>query len=240
MKANGIGQDKATVKAGTIVQTGALISAVLASACCWLPLLLIAFGVSGGALAAKLEASRPVLLPVTFALLGLAFYFTYRKPKAVAAESSGTGKACCTTPVSQEDEARCCPQEGAKGFAINKLNKVMLWVVTVFVLAFAFFPNYVGFLLTSNGTAQVRTDTDRVTWRMTIKGMTCQGCAAHIQSELIKVPGVSEANVDYEQGSAVITATSEVNETVLRKTVEVAGYSVSSLENISKKQGGIQ
>ncbi|NPV06039.1 MAG: hypothetical protein HPY67_15065 [Syntrophaceae bacterium] len=228
MKVNGIGQDKATSKAGTIAQAGALISAVLASACCWLPLLLIAFGVSGGTMAAKFEASRPVLLPVTFALLGLAFFFTYRKPKVVAAAASGGGESCG------------CPPEHAKGFTIKRLNKIMLWVVTVFVLAFAFFPNYVGFLLAGNGTAQVRADTESVEWRMTIKGMTCQGCAAHIQSELIKVPGVSEAKVDYEQSSAVITATPAVNETVLRKAVEVAGYSVSSIENTRKKQGGIQ
>lgn len=227
MKANGISQDKATSKAGTIAQAGALISAVLASACCWLPLSLIAFGVSGGTMAAKFEASRPVLLPVTFALLGLAFFFTYRKPKVVAAAASGGEESCG------------CPPEHSKGFTIKRLNKIMLWVVTVFVLAFAFFPNYVGFLLAGNGTAQVRADAERVEWRMTIKGMTCQGCAAHIQSELIEVPGVSEAKVDYEQGSAVITATLEVNETVLRKAVEVAGYSVSSIENISKKQGGI-
>lgn len=228
MKENGMSRDKAASRAGTIAQAGALISAVVASACCWLPLLLIAFGVSGGTLAAKFEAFRPVLLPVTFALLGLAFFFTYRKPKVVAAAASGGEESCG------------CPPEHSKGFTIKRLNKIILWVVTVFVLAFAFFPNYVGFLLATNDTAQVRADTERVEWRMTIKGMTCQGCAALIQSELTKVPGVYEAKVDYEQGSAVITATPEVNEAVLRKAVEVAGYSVSSIENISNKQGNIQ
>ena len=224
MKVNGMSQDKATSKAGTIAQAGALISAVLASACCWLPLLLIAFGVSGGALAAKFEAFRPVLLPVTFVLLGLAFFFTYRKPKVVAAAASG-GEGSCG-----------CPPERSKGFAIKRLNKVMLWVVTVSVLAFAFFPNYVGFLLTGNGAAQVRSDTERVEWSMAIEGMTCQGCAAHLRSELLKVTGVLEAKVNYEQGSAVVIATPEVNETNLRKAVEVAGYSVSSAVNTTKKQ----
>ncbi|MBI5814894.1 MAG: hypothetical protein HZB29_04710 [Nitrospinae bacterium] len=142
MKASGISQDKATSKAGTIAQAGALISAVLASACCWLPLSLIAFGVSGGTMAAKFEASRPVLLPVTFAMLGLAFFFTYRKPKIVVAATSGGEESCG------------CPAEHLKGFTIKRLNKIMLWVVTVFVLAFAFFPNYIGFLLARNGTAR--------------------------------------------------------------------------------------
>lgn len=139
MKVNGMSQDQATRKAQTIAKAGALISAILASACCRLPLLLIAFGVSGGALAARFEAVRPVLLPVTFALLGMAFFFTYRKPRVAAATASDGGESCG------------CPPEVRRGFTIKRMNRLMLWVVTVFVLAFAFFPNYVGFLLSGGG-----------------------------------------------------------------------------------------
>lgn len=228
MKSNGISPDDQTSKAGSIAQAGALISAILASACCWLPLLLIAFGVSGGALAAKFEAARPVLLPVTFVLLGLGFYLTYRKPKAVTAATSGGEESCG------------CPPERLRGFMVKKLNKIILWVVTAFVLAFSFFPNYVGYLFGGNASAQPRNDSGLVEWSMTIEGMTCQGCAAHIQSELLKVPGVLETKVKYEQGSAVVIATQEANETNLRKAVEAAGYSVSSAVNTTKKQGGIQ
>jgi copper chaperone CopZ len=233
-------QDQTTGRAGAIAQAGALISAVVASACCWLPLLLLALGVSGGTLAARFEASRPVLLPVTFALLGLAFYFTYRKPRGIKPASSGTGEAGCGEPATQEGKGGCCSPEGARGSATDRLNKAMLWVVTVFVLAFAFLPNYVGLFLGSGGTTQVRTDTDHVEWRMTIQGMTCSACAAHIQSELVKVPGVLAAKVDYEQGGAVITATSGVDGTALREAVEAAGYSVSAIENAGRKQAGIQ
>ena len=64
------------VDVGLLAQVGALASAIVASACCWLPLLLIAVGVSGSALSATFEAWRPVLLPLPFALLGLACCFT--------------------------------------------------------------------------------------------------------------------------------------------------------------------
>lgn len=67
------GNQNATVTMATATQIGALVSAIIASACCWLPLLLIALGVSGGALASIFETWRPVLLPTTFVLLGLAF-----------------------------------------------------------------------------------------------------------------------------------------------------------------------
>lgn len=228
MKENSKHQEKASSKAGSIAQVGALLSAVLTSVCCWLPLVLLVFGVSGGTMAAKFEAFRPLLLAVTFTLLGLAFFFTYRKPKVLPAADMAGKEACG------------CGPEHAKATTIKTVNKAVLWVVTVFVLAFAFFPDYLGFLLAGNGTAQLRADAERVEWRMTIKGMSCQGCAARIESKLREVPGTLEAKVDYKQGSALITTTPQVKGMVLQEAVEVAGYSVGSLEHTSEKQGGTQ
>ncbi len=171
--------------AGVVAQFGALASAMVASACCWLPLLLIAVGVSGGALAATFEAWRPVLLPVTFVLLGVAFYFTYRKPEVSAASG-----------------AACCPPARAKGITLKKVNKGMLWVVTAFVLVFAFFPNYVGYLLGGGDTLAAREDLTKIV--VDIDGMTCAACAAGIEDVLRKVPGVTAAEVNYERGEAVV------------------------------------
>jgi len=233
-------QNNNKLNAGSIAQTGALVSAVLASACCWLPLLLIAFGVSGGALSAKFEALRPVLLPVTFVLLGLAFYFAYRKPKTVETEASGSGEACCAIPAAANATKPCCPPEGNRGFNLKRLNKLMLWVVTVLVLAFSFFPNYVGLLLGSGDTASTQIDANRVEWTMAVEGMTCQGCAALIESELRKVPGVAEVNVDYEKGSAMVAAAPSVSEADLRRAIENAGYSISSATKKLNEQGDLQ
>lgn len=228
------------LNAGSIAQTGALVSAVLASACCWLPLLFIAFGVSGGALAAKFETLRPVLLPVTFALLGLAFYFAYRKPRTVATESTGNGEACCAVSTSANGTEPCCPPEGTKGFNLKRLNKWMLWIVTVFVLAFSFFPNYVGLLLGGVNAVATQIDANRIEWTMAVEGMTCQGCAALIESELRKVPGVAGAKVDYEKGSAMVIAAPFVSEADLRRAIETAVYSTSSTKKKTNDQGGSQ
>lgn len=193
------------VDTGRIVQGGALASAIIASACCWLPLLLIAFGISGGALAATFEAWRPIFLPVTFVLLGLAFYFTYRRPKVSAPAPGGAaveGASCCAVPAPEAAGEDCCPSASAKGFTLRKVNKVMLWVVTVFVLAFAFFPNYVGYLIGNGGRLAARNDLDKFT--VAIEGMTCEACSATIERALEAVPGVAAAEVSYDQRRAII------------------------------------
>ncbi len=52
---------KSAARKGTVATVSALLIAVISSACCWLPLLLLAFGLSGGVVAASFESWRPVM-----------------------------------------------------------------------------------------------------------------------------------------------------------------------------------
>jgi len=54
----------------TIAKVGTVVSAIVASSCCWLPLVLLAVGVSGAGIASTLEAYRPLFIVVTFSFLG--------------------------------------------------------------------------------------------------------------------------------------------------------------------------
>src|SRR6266849_529280 len=97
---------------------GSILAAITASLCCIGPLMAVALGAGGFAASALFEKWRPVFLGVTFALLELAWYLTYRKPKTMCAE----GSVCASKPVS-------------------KWNKVVLWFATAFVLVVAAFPS---------------------------------------------------------------------------------------------------
>ncbi|PNU20488.1 mercury transporter MerT [Geothermobacter hydrogeniphilus] len=103
---------------------GAVISGFLASACCIGPLLMVFLGIgSAGALTA-LEPWRPVMMVLTFLFLGLGFHVTYRRPQT--ADCSET--ACCSP--------------GRK-----RLQKIMLWLATLFSLAMLFAPQIMSLLL---------------------------------------------------------------------------------------------
>ncbi|MBI2222237.1 MAG: mercury transporter MerT [Acidobacteria bacterium] len=97
---------------------GAIVAAVVASACCIGPVAFAALG--SGALAAastKLDAVRPVFLLLTTALLGAAFYRTY-------------GRRADTC-----EDGTCAP--GA-----NRKARILLWIATAVVALIAAFPYY--------------------------------------------------------------------------------------------------
>ena len=177
--------DSSTSKGEKIAKIGTLVSAIMASSCCWLPLVLLAVGVSGAGIASTLEAYRPYFMVVTFGFLGAAFYFTYWPKKAATAG----GNDCCAPAT--------------KGrFNMMTLNKAMLWIVTVMAVAFLFFPSYVGVLFGGGQENAVTSDMNQAIIK--VEGMTCEGCSVTVAKAIRGVTGVQAAQVSYEKREAVV------------------------------------
>ncbi len=188
-----------TAKSSTgekVAKIGTIVSAIMASACCWLPLLLLAVGVSGAGIAATLETYRPLLMVVTFVFLGAAFYFTYR-PKKLAPV---VGVDCCPMEGAVADD--CCAPTGKHRFSMMALNRVMLWGVTVLAVAFLFFPSYVGLFLGTAADATLSENMNQAVFK--IEGMTCEGCATILAEAIKTAPRVLAVRVNYEAGEAVV------------------------------------
>lgn len=208
----------------TIAKLGTVISAIMASACCWLPLVLLAVGVSGAGIAATLEAYRPLFIVVTFGFLAAAFYFTYRPKKAAAA----IGRGCCATEPAEGDE--CCAPTDKRRFTMMTLNKAMLWVVTVLAVAFLFFPSYVGLLSGTGNEAAVTGNMNRAV--IQIDGMTCEGCATTVAQAIRQVPGVLAVEVSYEKKQAVVgtEVCCPVPQDEIISAIEQSGFRASVVE----------
>lgn len=180
-----IGASRAGVGRGLSVG-GSVVAAVLSSACCWLPLLLIAFGASAGGVSVFFERWRPVFAVVALALLAVGFYFVYFR-KAACADGS------CTRPSR----------------AARVTSRVMLWTAAVLVGAFVLFPQYAGGIARAiHGSPAVgttsTTDAALVERRFRVEGMSCEACAVTLQADLAALDGVSSASVDYETKTATV------------------------------------
>lgn len=156
---------------------------------------------------------RAYLLTLTFGLLGLGFYFAYRPAK----RECGPGRVC-TMP------------------APKRSGRLMLWFATAAVIGFAAFPYFSGtvaeFLLSQSHSEAAQPNQGLPKLRhasIAIEGMDCAACATAIENKLRAIPGVREAKVSFEQGTAEIdyeAGSASIEQ--LAKAVQEAGYRVLS------------
>ncbi len=80
---------------------------------------------------------------------------------------------------------------------------------------------------------------ERVQVRLDVQGMTCDGCAAHVEQALRGVAGVEEAKVpSWRGGQATVTAgPAVVGDEALVRAVEAAGYRAQVRERRALREG---
>ncbi len=165
---------------------GVIIAALAASLCCVGPLLLLGLGIGGawvGTLTA-LEPFRPYLMALTLAVLAYAFYEIY-KPKPAECEPG----SYCANPKS------------------DRINKITLWVSTVFVIGLLATP-YVAGEMVAAGNAEAERLAEQLAHlkqiTLDVPGMNCPSCPFTVQKSLKKLDGVVSARVTLEDKKAVI------------------------------------
>ena len=104
-----------------VTLAGGLLAGLMASICCIGPVVFAILGVSGMSFVQKFEAYRPVFIGAAVVMLAIAFYFTYRKKPA----KDCTSESFCANPKS------------------DRINKIVLWVATIVIAFFIFFPNII-------------------------------------------------------------------------------------------------
>lgn len=202
---------RAGVAAGLVATGGSVVAAIMSSACCWVPLLFVAFGASAAGVSAFLGPWRPVLVTVALAMLSSAFYFAYVRKSAPFGD-------CCSPNARRR----------------RRFQRVTLSISALVVATFVFFPQYVRLLLGDTGGATAHAAVAAAESRevvLRVEGMHCEACAVTLQRELTKLDGVRSARVDYATRTARITAS---DDTVSVKVVDASkrlGYAASLRSN---------
>ena len=104
------------------------MAAVAASICCIGPIAAALLGISGLAALVKYEFLRPLFAGITGVILAGAFYLAYRKQ-----------------PETDCEEGSLCETQGRD--RMQRANRVVLWIVTVAVVAILTFPTWSNWVL---------------------------------------------------------------------------------------------
>ncbi len=190
------------------VITGVL-TAITASLCCITPVLALIAGTSGIAASFSwIEPLRPWLIAFTVIVLAVAWYLKLR-------------------PVEAADDCGCEVTPGKKPFT---QSRIFLAIVTIFAMVMLAFPYYAHIFYPTKNTAEIsnmmpQPMTKQVNFN--IKGMTCDGCAEHIEHALGQEEGVMEVSASYEKGEAIVKYDpSKVDVEKLSKSIDKTGYKV--------------
>ena len=162
-----------------------VLTALAASICCITPVLAVLAGTTGLASTFSwIEPFRPYLIGFTVLVLTFAWYQKF-KPK-----------------TKSEIDCEC---EDDKPKFIN--SKGFLFFVTLFVGVMLAFPSYSHIFYSTPDTSKeiVYVEQSNVKEiRVTIEGMTCTGCEAHIENEVNKLDGILSVNSDYEAANTIV------------------------------------
>lgn len=242
--------------AGAILATlGAVFTAVMGSACCWLPLVLIALGFSAAGVGNFLDHYRPYFLMTAFALLGVAWYLAFpaflrhhwayltgraSSPPAVEACCNTNPlpvPPCCGTGLVPEnngcwaDSTEANPDRSARRrLGLQRATRLCLGLTSAMVLLFALFPHWFGAMLAggrSDATAGINLD-DHQRLVLAVEGMMEECCATIVETALRRVPGVSSISVNHGTGHVAVflAPDREVPREAILQAIRTAGYDV--------------
>lgn len=174
-----------------------LLAAVLASACCLLPALLLLTG--AGALAGLVSRLEGVFLAASAAILLGGGVLLLRKR---------SGEPCC--PGSRP--------------ALSPPLLIVLLLAT-FGLSYAGFQGVVPALAAAAPEVPLTARAESRVLELQIQGMTCASCTAGIESALRAKPGVEAAKVDFGSASGrVVYDPARISARQIMEAVREAGY----------------
>lgn len=67
-----------------------------------------------------------------------------------------------------------------------------------------------------------------------IKGMTCGHCVKAVTEALEPIAGITDVKVDLDNDKATIYLSKDVDNEVIKKEIEEAGYEVESIKEVSE------
>lgn len=186
-----------------------IITAIAASLCCITPVLAFIAGTSGIASTFSfIEPFRPYLIGLTVMVLLFAWYQKLRPKTRLEMDC-----------VCEEDKKPSFWQ-----------SKKFLAFVTIFSATMLVFPYYAHIFYSSTevGKEVIYVSEDYVNEiSLSIQGMTCAGCEAHIESEVKKLDGILMVKSDFQKARTLIKYnTTKTDVDAIKAAILGTGYRI--------------
>ena len=185
-----------------------LLTAVAASLCCITPVLVLLGGASGLASSFSwVEPFRPYLIGLTVLVFAFAWYQKLKLQK----------------------QADCdCEADNKKSFWQSKSFLGIVTVVAALLIAFPYYakafyqkPQEIKVVVVDKTTIQQAV--------FKIKGMTCESCTQHVNSEISKVKGIIAFQTSYENANSIVKFdNSKTSVDSISAAINSTGYKVVS------------
>ena len=187
--------------------------AAASSACCWLPLVAVGFGLGAGGAAVILERYRWIFLGAAAVLLGIGFYLSYRREEPCAPDGS------------------CPPQRPL----LRVVNRVVLWSSAALVMTFALLPELRSAMPGGSRPTEGASPHDSTMVVLHVAGMTCAACEVPVEQSLRAIPGVLDVHADAASGRVTLALERGVplDEPQMRSTLTAAGYQLLRREPLT-------
>ena len=185
-----------------------LLTAAAASLCCIKPVLAFLAGASVFSSSFTwIEPFRPYLIGITVFVFAFAWYQKLKPKQQIDCD---------------------CESDNKKSFWQSKAFLAIVTVVAGLLIAFPYYAKI--FYPKPQEAKVIIVDKSNIqTAEFKIKGMTCEGCTEHINSELSKTSGVIEFNTSYEKGSSLVKFdNSKTSVDSLVSVINKTGYKVTS------------
>jgi mercuric ion transport protein len=164
------------MKKTSLSTVAGIITAIVASMCCIGPAFVALVGIGSIGAFTVFEAYRTYLISATILLLGIVFYFVYRKREIHC------------------EDGTCKTQDS------GKWNKISVWSATFVAVVAIGFP-HLGVAPSISENINVQ---GKPVVTLNVVGMDCKPCALGLEGSLASIHGVHKAQVDFEKGEAII------------------------------------
>lgn len=185
-----------------------ILTAAAASLCCITPVLAFLGGASGLASSFSwIEPFRPYLIGLTILVFAFAWYQKLRPQEQVDCN---------------------CEADDRKSFL---QSKIFLGIVTVIAGLLIAFPYYAkAFYPKTDQTQVIISDTaDIKQAEFKIKGMTCEGCTEHVNSEIGNINGVINYQTSFEKANCIVEFDNrKTSADSIAAAINSTGYKVTS------------